>query len=687
MARGLKEENLRLRSLLDEAAMSNKGLARRVVDLAATRGLASVRCDHTSVLRWLAGEQPRPPVPELAAEVLSNALGRKVSETELGMTPSDLPGDLGLQLPTGWTETIATSTALWRADVQRRRFLVNAVFTSAALPASALRWLTSPPAAAPAASGTRKVGRADIDAIRELTRSYREMDNRLGGGKLRSSIVSYLDDHVSRLLTAGSYQEETGRQLAAACGELSQLAGWVAYDSDEHGLAQRYLTQALAYSRHADDHALAAEVLAAQAHQALYLARPDEAVDLARAAQAAAVRHGSATLLTECLVMEAHGHAARNDAHACGAALARAEQTFDRAAREDDPAWLAYFDEAYLAARMAQCFRDLGEAGHAARYARRSLDMDGRYVRGRAFNLSLLATAYAAQGEPVQASAVGRQALDLTVRLTSARSVRYVRDLVRDPSPASTTSRRSATSRRRYASGCPPQQGMLHPDDGDRAQDVAPGDHRRRLVNRHPADLGRLVHLRLPDKLGPVRQVQVLRVVGVADNRLAGHDELDTARAPARLLLHLARRRRGRVLSVVHVAARQLPHPAVHDEPVPAHHQHPLARVVQDHRHRAAPHPEDVLREPHVVRKLDIGQAHADVRGVVHQPLAVDHPLVRVSHVRDTTGPGSRRPATVDPTATSDIPGVDLRYTCGPTCPAPLGGQHRFSTRPGNDGK
>src|ERR1700722_15019645 len=255
--------------------------------------------------RCVAGEQPRSPVPELAAIVLGDALGRKVSETELGMTPSDLPGDLGLQLPVGWTETIATSTALWRADVQRRRFLVNAVFTSAALPASALRWLTSPPAAAPSASGTRTVGHADIDAIRELTRSYREMDNRLGGGKLRSSVVSYLDDHVSRLLTTGSYQEETGRQLPAACGELSQLAGWVAYDSDEHGLAQRYLTQALAYSRHADDHALAAGILAAQAHQALYLARPDEAVDLARAAQAAAVRHGSATLLPACLVMEA----------------------------------------------------------------------------------------------------------------------------------------------------------------------------------------------------------------------------------------------------------------------------------------------------------------------------------------------------------------------------------------------
>jgi hypothetical protein len=409
--------------------MSNKGLARRVVDVAAIRGAGGVRCDHTSVLRWLAGEQPRPPVPELAAVVLSDALGRKLSETDLGMTPSNLPGDLGLQLSAGWADTVATSTALWRADVQRRRFLVNAAFTSAALSASALRWLTSPTADAPAGSGIRRVGRADIDAIRELTHSYREMDNQFGGGRLRNGVVSYLDEHVSRLLTIGSYLEQTGRQLAAACGELSQLAGWVAYDSGEHGLAQRYLTQAMAYARHADDPALAAEILAAQAHQALYLARPDEAIDLARAAQAAADRHGSATLLTECLVMEAHGHAARDDAHACGSARAEAERTFDRATREDDPAWLAYFDEAYLAARMAQCFRDLGEADHSARYARRSLDMDGRYVRGRAFNLSLLAAAHAAQGEPEQASAVGRQALDLTVRLTSARSVRYVRDL------------------------------------------------------------------------------------------------------------------------------------------------------------------------------------------------------------------------------------------------------------------
>src|SRR6266702_7781620 len=65
------------------------------------------------------------------------------------MTQSDLPADLGLHLATAWADTVAISTALWRADVQRRRFLVSAAFSAAAMPGSALRWLTSPQASAP----------------------------------------------------------------------------------------------------------------------------------------------------------------------------------------------------------------------------------------------------------------------------------------------------------------------------------------------------------------------------------------------------------------------------------------------------------------------------------------------------------------------------------------------------------
>ena len=74
--------------------------------------------------------------------------------------------------------------------------------------------------------------------------------------------------------------------------ELAQLVGWMAYDGEQHGLAQRYLIQALGLSRLAGDDGLGAEILAAMSQQAVYVARPGQAVDLARVAQAAARKAG-----------------------------------------------------------------------------------------------------------------------------------------------------------------------------------------------------------------------------------------------------------------------------------------------------------------------------------------------------------------------------------------------------------
>src|SRR5439155_10254233 len=101
--------------------------------------------------------------------------------------------------------------------------------------------------------------------------------------------------------------------------------------------------------------------------------------------------------------MEAHGHARAGNSRACARTLNLAEQTFDRADRENDPQWIAYFDEAYLSAKFGHCFRELRQAKQAVHFAARSLRMDGRYVRGRTFNLALLAIAHAQQGEPERA--------------------------------------------------------------------------------------------------------------------------------------------------------------------------------------------------------------------------------------------------------------------------------------------
>ena len=197
------------------------------------------------------------------------------------------------------------------------------------------------------------------------------------------------------------------------------------------GLAQRYLVQALSMARFAQDDGLGGEILAAMSQQAVYVAQADQAIDMAHAANAAARRAGLGVLQTETIVMEAHGHALRQDAASCARALRRAEAVFDQASSSDVPSWLSYFDEAYFAAKIAHCFRVLGQGGLAEKYALRSLDMNPDYVRGKAFNVALLAMSYALQGEIEQACERGQQAVDLASGLESARAVTYVRDVLR----------------------------------------------------------------------------------------------------------------------------------------------------------------------------------------------------------------------------------------------------------------
>jgi hypothetical protein len=174
----------------------------------------------------------------------------------------------------------------------------------------------------------RRIGNGDIISLREIVKTYRQLDNRLGGGQLRSAVVQLLDGQVTPLLRSATFNEATGLQLASVAAELSQMVGWMAFDTEAHGLAQRYLVQALGLARLAEDNALTAEILAAMSQQAVYVARADQAIDLARAASTMAIKASSPILLTECHVAEAHGHAARNDARSCSQALTAAEHSF-----------------------------------------------------------------------------------------------------------------------------------------------------------------------------------------------------------------------------------------------------------------------------------------------------------------------------------------------------------------------
>lgn len=333
----------------------------------------------------------------------------------------------GLEFSTSWPRAVEVAAGLWRGDIEKRRLLRNAAFTASAFMMPAMRAMV-PLQEHPTGEGKREVDEPDVETIRRVTSTLRTLDNEFGGGHIRETAVRFLDAEVSPMLH-GRFSEPVGRSLFTATAELIQLAGWAAYDAGMHGLAQRYLIQALRFAVTAQNLPLGAEILAAMSHQAAYLRALADSMDLARAAARLATDAGVEAILAETAVLEAHGHALAGDERACAVALDRAEKTLDRADRQRDPQWIGYFDEAYLSARFGHCFAALDRGDLAQRFAARSLDMDGRYVRGKQFNLALLAKAYAQAGEVEQAATVGIQAVDLAERLRSTRSRDYLREV------------------------------------------------------------------------------------------------------------------------------------------------------------------------------------------------------------------------------------------------------------------
>ncbi len=236
MATQPRHSNEQLRLAMEEAGCSHSRLASSVVGLAAqAHGIRGLKYDHSSVIRWLDGQHPRDPAPELIAQVISERLGRAVTPADLGMRSGSTGIDLGLDLPLGWPDGVAAITALWKAEMDRRKFLAGTGFAISAYASAEARLLTLPTVSNPVTGlGTCRIGASDIAALQEINKTYRQLDNRLGGGYLRSTVVQLLDKQVTPLLRSATFSEAIGRQLASAAAELAQMVGWMAFDTESH---------------------------------------------------------------------------------------------------------------------------------------------------------------------------------------------------------------------------------------------------------------------------------------------------------------------------------------------------------------------------------------------------------------------------------------------------------------------
>lgn len=314
-------------------------------------------------------------------------------------------------------------------DVERRRFLKAVGVGAAGVGTSLLGG--APVRAASSPTPARAIGDPDVDLVREVTAAFRRVDNRYGGGHSRSAVSAYLRTTVEPMITEGRARTQVRADLFSAAAELHQLAGWMAYDTGQAGVGRSHLRTALQLCRDAEDRALSAEMLAGMSHQAAFHGVPEAAVDLALAAQQTAKQAGLPMLEAEAAVMEAHGLALLRDERGCLSALHLAEKLFTAAEDKDRPDWLRYFDAAYLSAKFAHSFRDLGRPAEAEVFARRSLEMSDGYERGRLFNTALLASILADLGRVDEACAHGDLALEMLDNVRSVRSAAYLAELAR----------------------------------------------------------------------------------------------------------------------------------------------------------------------------------------------------------------------------------------------------------------
>ncbi|MFE3599512.1 transcriptional regulator [Streptomyces sp. NPDC059096] len=427
-----RQPNERLQALIQEAGCSNAGLARRVNMVGAERGL-DLRYDKTSVARWLRGQQPRGRAPGIIAEALGRKLGRSVTIDEIGMANGkNLASGVGLQFSPTVMGAIEQVCELWRSDVGRRDFLSGSAVASSALVEPSRDWLITGADSAVARNTGARVGDSDVEAVRAMTRALIALDHRFGSGHVRPVVVHYLNSVVAGLL-AGSYREAVGRRLFSAVSRLTELAGYMAVDTGQPGLAQRYYIQALRLAQAAGDRGYGGYVLAASmSHLAAQLGNPREIAQLARAAQEGTRGQVPPRAQAMFHAAEARGHALMGDTRTCEAAAGRAvtalEHVDDGAGA--DPDWIEHFDHAYLSDELAHCYRDLGRPEAAARHASAALEghPESR-ARRRAIGLVLLATAQVQQREVEQACQTGTRAVELLGTLRSSRGAEYLEDL------------------------------------------------------------------------------------------------------------------------------------------------------------------------------------------------------------------------------------------------------------------
>jgi DNA-binding XRE family transcriptional regulator len=399
--------------------------------------------EPTTVGRWERGEtSPQPWCRPKLAEALGvslDELDTMLTEGQSGSSQAPEAGELPVDpehdpvLAPEWNHrgTVEAAAALRGGDdrVERRGFVF---LGGIALTAPAHQWLVHEPGPLVSGLSGHRLSAGLPDRFTSMLAELRKMDDVAGGGSVLA-VAQHEFSWVAGLLDHARYDERTGRALHVVLAELGQLCGWSAYDTGNHGLAQRYYIAALRAAHSADDRPLGAYILRSLAKQATRQGRPANAVTLIETAIAGTRGRQTPALLAELHIQHANALATLRDSSACAAAIAQARTQVEHLTLDDDLPWLYWMNPAEITVSAGYCLLKLGQPDQAATMLEQGIaQFHESFVRDRQINMTRLANALARPGPQRDldaASSLGMASVDLIDSVDSTRGIGDLHDL------------------------------------------------------------------------------------------------------------------------------------------------------------------------------------------------------------------------------------------------------------------
>lgn len=421
--------NTRLREVIEATGCTYESLAADVRRIAAENG-EILQTNKSAVSHWVNGtRQPTPRTGRYLAEALSRRSGRTITLAEIGLRAPETA-------VSEESDPVLAATDLGRADVERRRFLAVAAFTTAgvAMPLAydheaCARMLR-------ARTGTSVVGTEDVDVVRQITAAFSAADERLGGGHGLTTVTAYLADTAAPMLRARFPCEALRQAAFGAVAELAYLAGWKHHDLGQEGAAQRYYQVGYQLACEADPHGHAAWMMRALAHQALSLKQPHHCVDLVEGALTRGLGHVDGQTEALLHITHARAYAATGEKPAAARALLAAE---DALLRDDGPqpsySRVSGSAAGTVASHTARTLTDLADHIGTEQQHRDALvrwDPE-KYKRVHALTHADLGDSLAAQARADEAVAAWSTALTLMGGMTSNRTRKALTSLRSTP--------------------------------------------------------------------------------------------------------------------------------------------------------------------------------------------------------------------------------------------------------------